>query len=635
MNNLQFESSPYLKQHSRNPVNWYAWNDKTIELIKTAMKPVFLSIGYSTCHWCHVMEKESFEDQTTANYLNKYFISIKIDREELPHIDKIYMDFVQANYGNGGWPLNVFLTEDLIPFFGGTYFPKERRYGMPTFVEILERIYRFWSEQKESLNEIKQQYLTNSPGLKFSIDEKSAIEKKAIFESAFLSSEKRYDKKYGGFSGKPKFLHTFEINFLLESSEPKYHQMALHSLKSICFGGIYDQLGGGVCRYSTDEKWIVPHFEKMMYDNALLLRTLSKALKINKDSWIDFYFNKTLQFILSMEDPETGLFYTAMDADTSDGEGYYYTWSKSEIESLNTELTDKLIEYFDITESGNFEGRNILTVMRFDDSFYNTNIEILDKLIGIRDKREKPSIDDKIMLDINSLIIWSLFEAVTSKFDIKLLDLAIEKTDKILDYFYSSDKLYRTKDRIQALQTDYSYLIRILLYVYNFTSKINYLSIAEKLFKEMSIKFKAEKGLFFENELGQNCAIIRNMEIYDGVVPSGNSVAYTCSHELFRLTGNVNYIEQCQDMEKFLDNLSLKYPEMTYEYIGFVNTSNLNNIKISGIVKSARFKTLIDVYTNYNIIPEFIDEKEFYILICNEKGCSPKLYNFNSIKGYL
>ncbi|MFY7838940.1 MAG: thioredoxin domain-containing protein, partial [Lacibacter sp.] len=426
-NRLSKENSPYLLQHAHNPVDWYPWSDEALQKAKTEDKPVLVSIGYSSCHWCHVMERESFEDVATADIMNKHFINIKIDREERPDLDHIYMDAVQSMTGSGGWPLNVFLTPDLKPFYGGTYFPPVRAYNRSSWKEVLYGIANAFKERRDEIeqqaNELIQ-HLQNAnsfgtqkvfafdlPAEELFPDRQNDLMAEAIMKTA--------DKEWGGFGRAPKFPQTFTISYLLKyyhfSSHKEAGGQACLSLNKMIEGGLYDHIGGGFARYSTDTEWLVPHFEKMLYDNALLVSVLSEAYQVTKDPLYKKTIEETLAFTeREMTSSENG-FYSALDADSEGVEGKFYTWSKNQVDEILKENAALFCKYYNITEAGNWEEVNIphirITAEAFclqnglDEVEFNSIMEqCKKKLLTVRNQRIRPLLDDKIILGWNALM---------------------------------------------------------------------------------------------------------------------------------------------------------------------------------------------------------------------------------------
>jgi len=492
-NRLKDEYSPYLQQHVNNPVDWYPWCDEAFEKAKREHKAIFLSIGYSSCHWCHVMERESFEDEKIAKILNDHFISIKVDREERPDIDKHFQDIYQLMNGRpGGWPTSIFLTHDLKPFYSATYIPPESKYGMMGFAQLLETIYKKYQEDRENLIEKGDEILS------FLHTKKDKIEATKLDISIIKrfqdQASQLADKKDGGFNKAPKFPQVSTIDLLLDTYLLNQNQssldIALNSLTAMCRGGLYDRVDGGFCRYSTDDEWLVPHFEKMLYDNALLSGVYLKAYHISQETLYRDIAFETIDFILDKM-CEDHLFYSASDADTDGIEGSYFVYSYDEvIESFKRadipqEYHQELTRSLSITIDGNFEGKNIVRVDEpyniIDIPYYQEAISVLR---AIREQRAYPFIDKKIQLSWSAMTIKSLF--VASRIDKNYLNIAIKSLDTLMDRLYIDDQLYHTtligkRPKIGAFLEDYAYLCDTLVEAYETTLDELYLVIATKL----------------------------------------------------------------------------------------------------------------------------------------------------------
>lgn len=549
MNRLANETSPYLLQHAQNPVDWYPWGDEALERAKKEDKPILVSIGYSACHWCHVMEKESFEDESTAALMNERFINIKIDREERPDLDHIYMDAVQAISGGGGWPLNVFLTPDRKPFYGGTYFPPQQLYNRPSWKDVLHSISETFTGRREDVEGQAQNLIDHieSTG-NFGIRE--AMSKDLLSESelteAFENLMKTADQVWGGFGGAPKFPQTFTIRFLLHYYRYTGNHSALKqaclSLDKMIDGGINDQLGGGFARYSTDDQWLAPHFEKMLYDNALIVMAMSEAYQITNNEKYLKAIEATLDFVeRELLDPEGG-FYSALDADSEGVEGKFYVWSKSETDSLLGDEAAIFSEYYDISERGNWEHTNILRVQQSVEQLAAKRgiepqdlAEILErgrkKLMLARAARVRPATDDKILLGWNALMNQAYSKAYAATGNEKYRVLAVKNMEFLLEKFGNDpdDSLFHTykkgEARFPAFLDDYASLIQALIYLQEITSDTTYLEKVKTLVKWCIDHFgEQETGYFYFTNDQQEDVVVRKKELYDGAVPSGNSL---------------------------------------------------------------------------------------------------------------
>jgi len=582
-NRLNNETSPYLLQHAHNPVDWYPWSDEALQKAKGENKPILVSIGYSACHWCHVMEKESFEDEDTARVMNENFVCIKIDREERPDLDHIYMDAVQAMTDSGGWPLNVFLTPDLQPFYGGTYFPPQRAFNRPSWKEILTAISTVFREkrneidsQAKNLTEHLQQ--SNSFGLQAGDQRIFSSDK---IDDCFQNLMNDADKEWGGFGKAPKFPQTFSIQFLLRyyhitKNEESLNQATL-SLDKMIGGGIYDQIGGGFARYSTDNEWLVPHFEKMLYDNALVISVLSEAYQLTKKENYREVIEETIGFVERELMHANGGFYAALDADSEGEEGKFYVWSFGEVKNLLGDNADFFSEYFDITEKGNWERKNILWIKKSLEKFAEEkNISIdewrsiiknsKEKLLQERSKRTRPGLDDKILLSWNALMNTACSKAFAATGDEKFRQLAIVNMQFLLDNFSNQNNLLHHswkngKSKHHAFLDDYAFLIQALIQLQEITGNVDYLRKA-KGFGEYVIENFSEKetGFFFFTSLDQKDIIVRKKEVYDGAIPAGNSVMMYNLHYLSILFDLPKWRDRVGKTVSSLGNAITKYP---------------------------------------------------------------------------
>ena len=529
-NQLKSETSPYLLQHAENPVNWYPWCEEAFEKAKTENKPIFLSIGYSTCHWCHVMAHESFEDNKTAEILNKYFISIKVDREERPDIDSVYMSVCQAFTGSGGWPMSIFMTWDKKPFFAGTYFPPQSRYGMPSFSELLNAIANQWYSNKKDLLESAEKIIKHL--INTQSDEKTQTNSDLI-QRAVQILEHTFDSTHGGFGDAPKFPTPHNLLFLMlyakQHNNSDALKMAEKTLLQMRKGGIFDHIGYGFSRYSTDKYYLAPHFEKMLYDNALLIIAYSSLYSITKNNIYLDTAEKTAEYILNEMTSEDGGFYSAQDADSEGIEGKYYTFSLKEIINiLGEENGREFAEVFDITDGGNFEGVNIPNLLKSN----NLRAEFQDeikKLYTYRKNRFKLHLDDKILLSWNSMMIAALSMLYRVTRNKKYLNAA-QKSQKFIENNMSEElRLYTSfrdgKCSKHAFLDDYAFYVTALTELYDTTLDKDYLEKAEKFCKETVRIFMDDRdGGFYLCESNSSELFINPKENYDGAIPSGNSV---------------------------------------------------------------------------------------------------------------
>jgi uncharacterized protein len=591
-NRLAQESSPYLLQHAHNPVDWYPWGDEALQRAKTEDKPMLVSIGYAACHWCHVMERESFEDESTARLMNEHFINIKIDREERPDIDHIYMDAVQAMTGGGGWPLNVFLLPDGRPFYGGTYFPPVRAFNRASWKEILQAVSGAYKERRGELTtqaEGLTQHLLQSNT--FGVDasgEKTGFTKEGLDELA-ANLMKQADRNEGGFGRAPKFPQTFSIQYLLRhyfyTKDKDSLQQALLSLDKMIAGGIYDQLGGGFARYSTDDEWLAPHFEKMLYDNALLVTTLSEAYQVVQLPRYKRVIKETLEFVeRELMSPEGG-FYSALDADSEGEEGKYYVWTKEEIEEVLGQEAELFSAFYDVSENGNWHEpghsggpRNILRVLQPMEEFADANgfegkylQEMLEnaknKLLAHRETRVRPSLDDKILLNWNALMNIAYSKAYMATGEEHYREVAVRNMDFLLEAFYDKASgswrhTYKNgQAKTPAFLDDLAYLINALIHLQEITGDPERLILASRLAEYVTDLFSEEEtSFFYYTNKEQYDVIIRKREVYDGATPSGNAVM---GHNLLYLSVVFNRQEwrsRAEDMTAALTQVIIKYP---------------------------------------------------------------------------
>jgi len=558
-NKLINEKSPYLLQHAKNPVNWYPWGDEAFNKAKSEDKPIFLSIGYSTCHWCHVMAHESFEDPYVAKMLNETFISIKVDREERPDIDKIYMTVCQLMTGSGGWPLTIVMTPDKKPFFAGTYFPKESRFGRIGVIDLIKRLNSLWKNERKQLLDSSEKIIfalqdvnSESPGNSLT---------KSVLNSTYSQLSARFDKKNGGFGTAPKFPTPHNLLFILRywkrTGDDNALTMVEKTLKQMRMGGIYDHIGFGFHRYSTDSDWLVPHFEKMLYDQALLtLAYMETYQATNKNEYANTAEEIMMYVLRDMTSPE-GAFYSAEDADSEGEEGKFYVWSKKEIEEiLGADKAESFSKLYNVNVDGNFldeatkikTGKNILHLQ-----FGSTNTSNLDlesdikQIFEAREKRIRPHKDDKVLTDWNGLMIAAFAKAGYILNEPKYIQVAEKAVNFILNQMKSSDGrlLHRYREGgadILAFLDDYAFLIWGLINLYEATFDTLYLKKAVELTEEqLELFWDNSIGAFFFTAEDAESLLTRQKETYDGAIPSGNSVAMLNLLRLAQLTGNENY----------------------------------------------------------------------------------------------
>ncbi|KGN00805.1 thioredoxin domain-containing protein [Clostridium botulinum] len=564
-NRLINEKSPYLLQHAHNPVDWYPWCEEAFLKAKQEDKPIFLSIGYSSCHWCHVMEKESFEDEEVAKILNDKYISIKVDREERPDVDNTYMTFCQAVTGSGGWPLTIIMTPEQKPFFAGTYFPKKSMYGRPGFIQILKQISDEWKSNKNNIINTSNELL-NTMEEHISQDKSGEINEN-ILQDAVIEMNYYYDNKYGGFGTAPKFPTPHKLMLLLIHYKVYNNKNALgmveNTLKCMYKGGIFDHIGFGFSRYSTDGKWLVPHFEKMLYDNALLAYVYTQAYQVTGKSFYKEIAEKIFTYILrDMTSPEGG-FYSAEDADSEGVEGKFYVWTLDEIERILGEEAKEFCNIYDITKNGNFEGSNIPNLIGKDLDDIDKLESLRKKLFEVREKRIHPFKDDKILTAWNALMIVALAYAGRVFENQEYINRAkkaynfiennlIRKDGRLLARFRHGEAAYI------AYLEDYSFLVWALIELYEATFESYYLNQALYFKDEMIKLFWDEEsyGFFHSGKDGEKL-ILNLKDSYDMAIPSGNSVAAMNLIKLSKITGDNTLAEKAYKMiEGFGGNIT-------------------------------------------------------------------------------
>ncbi len=609
MNRLRDETSPYLLQHADNPVDWYPWGGEAFRIAREQDKPVLLSVGYSACHWCHVMAHESFEDDATAEMMNALFVNVKVDREERPDVDDIYMGAVQAIAGQGGWPMTVFLLPDGRPFYGGTYYPKERRLGMPSFMQLMGAVHDAYRNQRENL---KQQADNLHQSLKRDVlaigrDDDSGLRADMLDEAA-KSLIAGMDRENGGFGTQPKFPNPISLEFLLRHHARTRDQEALnlvtYTLRRMASGGIYDQIGGGFARYSVDAFWLAPHFEKMLYDNAQLSRLYLHAWQITKDSAFKSIAEDIYDYILrEMTSPEGG-FYSATDADSEGEEGKFFIWSIEEVAEALIPIGDRLpraleiaIEAFGMTPQGNFEGSNILRLPRplgetaealgMTRDELNTAIQMIkDQLYRVRAERTPPGLDDKILTSWNGMMLASLAEAARVLKRDDYLAAAKRAGRFLLDQMLDeSDRLYRThkdgRSKLNGFLEDYANLIDALLELYMSTFEEAWFARARQLADGALSRFRSDDGGFYDTSDDHEVLIVRPRNLQDNVTPSGNAMMAKQLLRLAAYTGEDRYHEAAQEVLRKLSDAMRQYPQ------AFAESLNAADMRIQGIAEVA------------------------------------------------
>ncbi len=564
-NRLAQESSPYLLQHANNPVDWFPWGPEALEKSKQEEKPIFLSIGYSACHWCHVMEHESFESQEIADFLNEHFVCIKVDREERPDLDQIYMNAVQLLTGQGGWPMSVFLTPELMPFFGGTYWPPTAMRGMPGFDQVLKAVIDAWQNKRDMAFQQSRLLTERLQQIGSGTSESSSISPDAL-PLAIRQMEQSFDPQHGGFGSAPKFPHTMNVDLLLrqfvDTQEEKLLTMVTTTLDKMAMGGIYDHLGGGFARYSVDTYWLVPHFEKMLYDNALLVSNYVDAYRLTGDANYARVAKESCDYILRDMTDEQGGFHSTEDADSEGEEGKFYVWTPHEVDELlgDTMVAERFRRVYDITESGNFEGNNIPRLKKpfaeYARDFQTTEDELRDEmnkarevLFNARCRRIRPGKDDKILASWNGLMIEAFAKAGAAFAEPRYIEAAKQAARFVMNSMQdNTGRLLHTyrhgAAKLPAYLDDYVYLASALFALYEATLETEWLKQSQELI-DTAIKhfYDHEAGGFFYTADDHEQLIARNKDFYDQSVPSGNGTAALVLAKLGKLLGDAEYLK--------------------------------------------------------------------------------------------
>jgi uncharacterized protein len=672
-NRLINENSPYLLQHAHNPVDWYAWGNEALQKAKTENKIILVSIGYAACHWCHVMEKESFENEETAKQMNASFINIKIDREERPDLDHVYMDAVQAIAGNGGWPLNVFLTPDAKPFYGGTYFPPVRAFNRSSWPELLSAIAQSWIDKRSEIEAQAENLITHLQQAN-NFGQTLVPVSNTLFtkENCRLITEnmlKQADTEWGGFGKAPKFPQTFTIQYLLQyyyyTQNTAALQQALLSINKMMEGGIYDHAGGGFARYSTDTEWLAPHFEKMLYDNALLINAISEAYQITKDKKYEAVIKKTIAFIQRELMDAAGGFYAALDADSEGVEGKFYVWEKDEVDKILGYDALVFCEFYNVTEKGNWEEKNILRVLKPTAVFteekrlITEELEItlnncLQKLLAHRDKRIRPITDDKILLGWNALMVTALCKASAALNDDNYKNLAIETMDFLLEKLRkepASVELYHTykngSAKYPAFLDDYAYLIQACIHLQEISSNTAYLYTAKEITQFVIENFSDEAtGYFFFTHKNQTDIIFRKKEVYDGATPSGNSIMAENLFYLSVIFNNSNWYTMAEKITTALGTAIIKYPSSFGIWASLLlrNTFGINEVVIAGNNFANLRNQLLQVYlpgkilqcgsgqsSDFPLLKGKNPVNETLIYLCRQYSCKSPVISTESV----
>ncbi len=633
-NSLINSSSPYLLQHAYNPVDWHIWDEDALKKALEKNKPILVSIGYSSCHWCHVMERESFEDEATAAIMNEHFINIKIDREERPDLDHIYMDALQAMTGSGGWPLNVFLTPQLKPFYGGTYFPPVNSHGRMSWKDTLLSVSTAFHQRKEEIEDQAEKltdYIKNSNSFGKIKKENDIESDDETLQTIADNLLKNADTVWGGFGKAPKFPQTFSIQYLLRhyhfTKDEKFLNQALLSLDKMILGGIYDQVGGGFSRYSTDECWFAPHFEKMLYDNALLVSVLSEAYQITKKELYKETIEQTLEFIEREMMSNEFAFYSALDADSEGVEGKFYVWSKSEIIELLGDDGALFCEIFNVAENGNWEHENILWLKTTVENIAvekNVDIEFLKQkianckpiLLAERSKRTRPLLDDKTLCSWNALMNIAYCKAYAATGIEHYRIIAINNIDFILSKMFVNGELmhcYKNGETyINGFLDDYAYLVWALIHLQEITGNQDYLVKAKEVSNIIFEKFgDTDSPFFFYTDASQKDIIVRKIEVYDGATPSANGIMALCLNYLSSVFIDDELRKRFLQMLVSLQQAIVKHPTS----FGVWASTLQINVKLS--------EEIVVIGENANavissVLSQYIPNK--VLLFCNENN---------------
>jgi uncharacterized protein YyaL (SSP411 family) len=671
-NRLAREKSPYLLQHAGNPVDWFAWNDEAFEKARQDNKPIFLSIGYSTCHWCHVMERESFEDGRVAEFLNAHFVSVKVDREERPDVDKIYMMFVQATTGSGGWPMSVFLTPDLKPFYGGTYFPPDNRHGRPGFLQVLKHVSELWQKRKNDIAaSADETHARLETALKTAPVADSDLTNAAL-KNAAETFKKAYDPRHGGFGGAPKFPQPSVPQLLLRCAkrfnDDDAAQMVLHTCERMAAGGIHDQLGGGFARYSVDAEWLVPHFEKMLYDNAQLAQLYLDAYLVSKTERFAEVVRDILDYVLrDMTHPDGG-FYSAEDADSEGQEGKFYCWTREELSKLlPPEAFNVAVKFFGITADGNFidhshprplRGLNVLSIAKpVEPADEKLLASAKEKMLKVRAKRVRPHLDDKILASWNGLMLAAFARASVVLDEPKYKTAAESNLRFIREKLWAGGKkpaLFHRwrdgeRDKAQLLE-DYAFLLYGVLELYEATLEPGHLDFAIDLANTMLEKFfDAENGGFWQSGGGSKDLILRLKDDYDGAEPSGNSVATLSLLKLGAITGEKKFTQAAEKTFNLFAERLESFPQAV-PFLSLALDFSLQEparVVIAGKKGSAKFHELLRaahsayqpnkiILGNTGAVEEFSRtlpaKGEATVYVCSGNECKPPMDDAKQVK---
>ena len=643
VNLLKNEKSPYLKQHENNPVNWMPWNKETLKLAKVKKKPIFLSVGYASCHWCHVMAHESFEDETTAKILNEKFINIKVDREERPDLDYIFQRCLGILTGTqGGWPLSMFLDENAVPFTGGTYFPPKEMHGRPSFRKVLENVSKVYKENREKIiSQVEQIKMVFNE-----INSKNAVLNQDL--EPFAEKILQYmDNDNGGFQGAPKFPQFYVFDtifyFYLKNKKKKFYEVTEKLLKNICSKGIYDQLGGGISRYTVDDKWVVPHFEKMLYDNILFVRLLNFYVENTENKYFKSKLVQSINFIHKEFNNKDNLLGSAYDADSEGVEGKYYIWKYQEIKNILKEKFELFNKKYEISEAGNFEGNNILVEKSgiiLNDTELEAIKEIENKLLEERNKRVKPLFDHKTQTDLNSYWIYTILHSSIVLENKEIFKIAMSYLNKIQNVL--KDNLFHCYDKkreeIDVFLEDYVYFSLLLVSVYEITNDKKSLDQCSELLKKAwELFYNDENQVLQKNIKKSNDLFVQPIDLIDNNIQNGNSIFLLVCNKLFNITEEISWKNKIDILKKsFHSSINNAYSQM-FSYIKILDICN-DNITFTFFGNEKSFKDIQNkLLKKYFEKATFIhkDSPESFILICKNQTCSEKLKSSEQVEEYI
>ena len=640
-NHLKNEQSPYLKQHKDNPVNWLPWKKESLKKARSEKKPIFLSVGYSSCHWCHVMAHESFENSETAKIMNEKFINIKVDREERPDLDFIFQKSLAILTGaQGGWPLSMFLDENAVPFTGGTYFPPKELHGRPSFISVLENVSKVYEENRDKiLNQADQMKMVFRE-----LNKKNAVLKQDL--EPYIEKIINYtDEVNGGFKGAPKFpqFYIFDaiLHFYKKTKNKKYLEIVEKLLLNISSRGIYDHLEGGVSRYTVDEKWIVPHFEKMLYDNIQYVHLLNNYLNQKNNDYLKQKLQQTINFINSEFVTKNNLLGSAYDADSDGVEGKYYTWTYKELNELLESKLELFKKKYQISEQGNFEGSNIL-VENLSVNYNDEDILKLEKnLLEIRKKRNKPFFDDKSQTDLNSFWLYVTFYSSVLLDDENLYSKSFKNFNNL--FKLCENKIfhcYNDNKEIDVFLEDYVYFCLLLLTMYEFKNDKLSLKKCESLMNEAwDCFFNSNENVMQKNKVQFNDLFVEPIDLNDNNIPNGNSIYLFICNKLFNISGDQKWNEKIGKLSKsFHSHINSNFSQM-FSYIKILDICDENitvtiNSKNSGVINKIRNLAIKNFMDKATIIYKE-DNTEDYFIICKKQTCSPKLKNLEETENYI